>query len=137
MFKHLYNKYFRRKEEEKYYDTFNDYYLTVENFRDEKEIYIDIKHIDVNLGVSNYNFETIVVTYEKLLTNPTRYTVNKYMEKFLQKSTIEEGIMYIDLGNYIIRLKNSSIKNNRVIRIMIRERIDDDICESNIALLKK
>ncbi len=97
------------------------YSFTIARYDDEQEIYLDIKNIDISVGVTKYTVKNIMAACSMSLYdyNETRKFLTYFLEKFLKKNKILESVLYLELDGKVIRIRNITIDNRRVLRIGI------------------
>jgi hypothetical protein len=97
------------------------YSFTYDRYDDENEAYSEIKNVDINIGVNAYTMKKIIYAYE-IATNKNDKSLNflKYfLDKFLSKNNPTESIIYIHLDKRIIRIRNITLNNHRVLKLSI------------------
>lgn len=97
------------------------YSFIYDKYDSEEEAYVDIKNVDINIGVNEYTTKKIMSAYEKVMQqNDNTYHFLKYfLGKFFNKNSIKESIVYIQIDDKLIRIRNITLKNQRVLKLII------------------
>ena len=98
-----------------------NYSFGISRYNDENEIYLDIKSVDINVGVSKYSTKNIMSACNSHFASDTktRDFLEYFLRKFLAKNKIKDGTVYIELEGRVIRIRNKSINEQSVLRISI------------------
>jgi len=97
------------------------YSFSIAHYDDEHEIYLDIKNIDISIGVPKYSTKNIMTACTNALHdyNETRNFLSYFLEKFFEKNKVKESTLYLELDDKVIRIRNISINNHNVLRVSI------------------
>jgi glycine cleavage system H lipoate-binding protein len=99
------------------------YSFSIVRYSDENEIYEDVKSIDINVGVSKYSRDSILSAISPFLKEKpkTKKFLEFFLEKLLEKLKVVESVMYLHIDNKVIRVKNNTVSNPTIIRIIINK----------------
>jgi hypothetical protein len=98
-----------------------NYSFTLSKYVDENDIYYDIENIDIDIEVDKYSTHKISREYSPFLLNDSE--IKKFLDffigKLLERYDVEENKIYIRVNDKTIRIKNTSILNDKILRIDI------------------
>jgi len=95
--------------------------FTLTRYDSESEVYLDVKNIDVNIGITKYTVPNIMnECYSFLEDKPeTKKFLEFFLGRFFSKNNIKDSTVYITLDDITIRIRNTSLQNKTVLRLII------------------
>jgi hypothetical protein len=97
------------------------YSFTVSRYDEENEIYLDIKSVQINVGVTKYTVQNIMNVCNSYFLDDIELKkfIEFFLTKFLRKNIVRDSTIYITYNKLTIRIRNISLKNQSVLRIII------------------
>jgi len=95
--------------------------FTLTRYDSESEIYLDVKNIDVNIGITKYAVQNIMNECYLFLQDKieTKKFLEFFLNKFISKNKIKDSTVYITINDTTIRIRNTNLQNKTVLRLII------------------
>jgi hypothetical protein len=102
---------------------FDKYRIEFSIYDNESDIYSEIQSVDRNVGIKKCTYENLINSYKIVLSydNELKSFLDYQIRKYLSLYKIEESVIYIDSNFAVVRIKNLSIQNERVLRINVKK----------------
>jgi hypothetical protein len=97
------------------------YSFTYDKYNNEREVHMEIKNVDVNVGVNGYTSKKIISACETAMPkdNKILHFLKYFLDKFFSKNNVKESIIYIEIDGKLIRIRNIMSSNQSVIKLSI------------------
>ena len=114
------SKYFSCYSREENIPTFS---IDVSRYDSENEVYMDIKNVDINIGVTKYTTHYIISACNSRLQNDieTKKLLEFFLNKFLSKNKVKDSVIYITVNGTNIRVRNTTLQTSTVLRLSVNK----------------